>query len=173
MIRFGDFKLTGAPPLLSWVVRQRKDFKRLQETTMKFRLFFFITIGFSVVASTTMMMAANKDSDGFQGVWEVVSAEWDGDELSAEDAKAMTVIFKGDKSVVTIKGKGDKEETFTLDSVKKPKWIDMTPKSVGIYELDGDQLKIRLNRDSSDRPTTFAGPTNKNETLVLLKRRKK
>ena len=140
---------------------------------MKFCLFFLITIGLSVVASTSLMMAADKDSDGFQGVWEVVSAEWDGDTLPAEDAKAMTLTFKGDKLVITIKGKAEKEETFTLASVKKPKWIDMTPKSVGIYELDGDQLRIRLNRDRSDRPTTFAGTTNKNETLVLLKRQKK
>ena len=140
---------------------------------MKFPLFVFIAIGFSVVASTTTVMAADKDSDGFQGVWEVVSAEWDGDKLPAEDAKSMTFTFKGDKFVGTIKGKAEKEETFTLASGKKPKWIDMTPKSVGIYELDGDRLKIRLNRDSSDRPTTFAGPTNKNETLILLKRQKK
>ena len=59
----------------------------------------------------------------------------------------MKLTFKGDK--LTIKSKDQmKEITFKLDATKKPKEMDVDfdgKTGKGLYQLDGDTLKIVFN----------------------------
>src|SRR5271156_314856 len=85
----------------------------------------------------------------FQGKWAIESAVADGKELPAEVVKVFAMTFKGDAYTVSI-GAEKTEGTFTLDPSKNPKTIDIVPdngpdrgkKQPGIYEIDGDKIKI-------------------------------
>src|SRR5437016_4922576 len=83
--------------------------------------------------------AAEKDEDKIQGEWSVAVVERDGQPV--QGTRAMRFVFAGDK----LKRDG-REQTFKLDTAKKPKELDLLengkPVQLGIYELDGVQLKI-------------------------------
>ncbi len=124
---------------------------------------------------------AKPDQELIQGTWIVVSAE-DGGKL-ANPGKGKLVVTK-DKIAVYKDRDLDQiemEGTFQLGATKKPKWIDLTAKSpssneerkmLGIYELDGDRLKICLNeRSGGERSTDFVSQAGTpNDLLFILKR---
>ncbi|MCI0705712.1 MAG: sigma-70 family RNA polymerase sigma factor [Planctomycetia bacterium] len=116
---------------------------------------------------------AKTDEEKLQGKWKVVSVQDGGREVEIEDA---TVTFVKDKMILK-DGNRKLEGPFKLDSTKKPKWIDATMserKTLGIYELDGDNLKICINEDpNGERPTKFVSEGGTpNDVLMILKREK-
>jgi uncharacterized protein (TIGR03067 family) len=70
--------------------------------------------------------------------------------------------------------------TIEINPTKKPKTIDVKPEIgtnkgktlLGIYELDGDSLKICLALPDKDRPTAFATAAENGQQLVVYKREK-
>ena len=125
---------------------------------------------------------AKKELEKIQGTWVVTSAEYNGGRVSAERAKTMKLICKDDKYVQT---EGDKEVekgSHKLDPSKKPKHMDITitdgehkgKTQLGIYELEGDSLRICVNRaGEKERPAEFAAKPNTGYVMVVLKREKK
>ncbi len=116
-----------------------------------------------------------KDKDAIQGTWAVVSVEAEGKPL-ATGTKQVWVITaekitwkEGDKvkDAVTMK--------YHLDAEKKPKTIDLDhpAKEVGalqgIYQLEGDRLKICFGKE---RPKEFATKGGTDHRLVVFKRQK-
>jgi len=98
--------------------------------------------------------------------------EKSGNRVPEEHLKNFVFVFQRDKVRITQKDGGQEpEQTFTLDSSKSPRWIDVTPEARGIYELSGDTLKIRFMK-RGDRPTIFDGATKQSEVLLVLKRAK-
>ncbi len=93
-----------------------------------------------------------------------------------EVIKTMKLTFKGDKMSHGGAGGRTEEATFTLDATQQPKTLDMTPttgpdkgKSIlGIYELDGDTLKICAAKPETARPKAFKD--GKEAVLLRLKR---
>jgi uncharacterized protein (TIGR03067 family) len=150
-------------------------------------------IHLSLIPAVVLLTAANapqgdagkKDMEKLQGTWRVVSMEGEGEKAPADFAKRFTYTFKGDR----IHFLGDKttpgadlEFSYTLDAAKQPKAIDMkitkSPDkkdvgegSVGIYVLDGDNLKLCM--DPKERPKDFTTKQGQARTLVVLKREKK
>jgi len=69
---------------------------------------------------------------------------------------------------------------FKVDATKKPKTMDMTPSEgrykdktlLGIYELDGDTLKICFAEPGKDRPTDFTSKAGSGVVLAIHKREK-
>jgi uncharacterized protein (TIGR03067 family) len=89
------------------------------------------------------------------------------------------VLKRGDKTVQEWK-------VTEIDATKKPKWIDMevvvgSPRLEkgqifqGIYELDGDTLRIcsAFPKKRVDRPTEFSAGKGSNCVLTAFKREKK
>ena len=98
----------------------------------------------------------------------------------ADDLKGLTVTFAGDKYTVK---KGDEViqvGTQKLDPSKSPKAIDVKVTEglnkgavmLGIYEINGDTLKVCFDAEGKKRPTQFkSAPASK--TFVNVHKRLK
>jgi RNA polymerase sigma factor (sigma-70 family) len=117
------------------------------------------------------------DKERLQGKWVPVSAEEEGKKVPEEEIKAknFVMVFAGDKMTLPMKD-DTREVEYKLDPAKKPKEIDVAIEkgkvAKGIYELDGDTLKLCIEKDpDGERPAKFAtdGTTH---VLIVLKRKK-
>jgi uncharacterized protein (TIGR03067 family) len=114
---------------------------------------------------------ATPDKEKLEGTWKMVSGKR-GDQPLPAEAIGTLVTFKGDKMSMK---RGDMTITwpFTLDATKKPKEItvDMDGKpGKGIYELQGDTLKIAHGEEGDPRPMDFKGGGK--ISIIVLKREK-
>ena len=124
--------------------------------------------------------AAKKEMKKLEGTWATVSIEAAGQKVTDEDKiKTRKLTTKGDKYMLKV-GDETVQGTIEINPTKKPKTIDVKPDSgtnkgktlLGIYELDGDGLKICLAPPGKDRPTAFATRPADGQQLVVYKREK-
>lgn len=116
--------------------------------------------------------STKSDKDALQGKWKITEAVVHGRALPLERAVNFvgdSVEFKGDK--VTVKD----EMTFTVDSSKSPKWLEMSSadgkKFAGVYALDGDRLTLHYGGlGSTVRPTALEFKRGMNTTRLVLER---
>jgi uncharacterized protein (TIGR03067 family) len=119
-----------------------------------------------------------KEAKKFQGTWTFESSVTGGEELPADDLKMFVVTFDGDKHTVK---KGDEViqvGTQVLDLSKSPKTIDVTMLEgphkgtvmLGIYEIDGDTLKVCFDPEGKTRPTEFKSPPGSKNFFNVHKR---
>ena len=143
---------------------------------MRFRLaslgVFAIVVG--LVAAPIPKAKPPKDEDAIQGVWQVEKFDSDGAPVpSPAEAAQMKVTFKEGKITMTHGGMAVIEGTFKLDPTAKVKEIDLTQNNrvtLGIYELDGDTLKLCLaEKQGAARPTEMK-PEGKQVVVATLKR---
>ena len=83
--------------------------------------------------------------------------------------------FKNDRYTLTSKSGDPIEGTAKLDSSKKPKHIDLDVAGrmlKGIYEIDGDTLKMCYKLVGNDRPTELDSTPESGIVLVTHKRAK-
>jgi uncharacterized protein (TIGR03067 family) len=113
-----------------------------------------------------------------QGNWQVITLETNGKEVSPDDTDRLKVMITGNTMI--FKGSTKNEEmTFMLDPSKKPKEIDLLnpDKTVGtflgIYALEGGELKICYGRKEKDRPGEFGTKSGDHRVYLLLRREKK
>jgi uncharacterized protein (TIGR03067 family) len=134
---------------------------------MRRRLCVLLLASFSLGADD-----AKEDKETLQGRWTVVTAERDG--RAFPEAKEDRIVFAGDKLTVKIKDRMH-DATYQLDPNKHPKRIvivsaDAQEKPLkGIYQLEGDSLKICLGKD---QPVEFAARAGTEQVLLILKRDK-
>jgi uncharacterized protein (TIGR03067 family) len=87
----------------------------------------------------------------------------------------VKIVFEAEKVIVKT-AKKDEEASYKIDADKKPKLFDLTlpngEKMVGIYDLDGDTLKIALSEKGDMRPKDFDGKADPNNHVLVLKRDK-
>lgn len=117
-----------------------------------------------------------------EGVWKAVTAVQNGREQP--DGGEHTLTFAGDTFAIARGGETIIKGTFKVDPAKKPANIDMVIKEtkrdrdkdksvVGIYELDGDNLKwCAAEPGTTERPTEFKSEPDSKRLLVHLKREK-
>jgi uncharacterized protein (TIGR03067 family) len=141
----------------------------------------------SVVVTAVLMGAADDlpedDRDRIQDTWVTVSFEVNGQGAPSEAVKDIRTVLK-DKDYVQKKGDEVLEEgTFTLDPDKKPRQIDFKigkgqdqgKDQFGIYELDGDTLRICVaapGAEAEARPTVFRTGPESQTALVVMRREK-
>ncbi len=123
---------------------------------------------------------AKQELERLQGTWALVGLEVNGEAVPEAKLQGTTLVIKGDKYVTHVKG-NKHETTIEVDPGKKPKAIDMyfpdgtnAPKlSKGVYELDGDTLKVcRHQTPGEDRPSQIGSWPNTNLFVVTWKRQK-
>lgn len=119
-----------------------------------------------------------KDLERMQGDWACDSYAADGMKLPDDDAQAYFRTIRGDTYTVArfkkVLGKG----TFKLDASKTPKAIDALPAGrdkplLGIYEFDGEKMKLCFAGPDKERPTAFTSEEGSGRTLTVWVREKK
>jgi uncharacterized protein (TIGR03067 family) len=131
-----------------------------------------------LIALFTALPAADPpktDADRFQGTWVVSRVEING----KVQPKSFTirVKFDGDKLLAIVGNRQPEARgTFKLDQGLRPKAYDLTTvegQAVrGIYELDGDTLKVCLSAPGDERPTAMKTAPHDERTLIVYKREK-
>lgn len=115
------------------------------------------------------------DLKKLEGAWKVELVEADGP--APQELKGATLLFAGDKLVMTSNDGQEMKLLVKLDPGKKPKTIDFAADKqveggapgAGIYEVDGDTLKLCIGPPNR-RPKEFTGKDDR--LLVVLKRKK-
>ncbi|MBC8875102.1 MAG: TIGR03067 domain-containing protein [Planctomycetes bacterium] len=108
------------------------------------------------------------------GTWSVMSMEDRGETLPKSNTQGVRFVFSGDQMKMRVVDKVIAETEFTTDTTEQPPTIRMTygtKPTLGIFQLDGDDLKICLSGSINKLPSKFvseAGSTNR--MLIVLKR---
>jgi RNA polymerase sigma factor (sigma-70 family) len=118
--------------------------------------------------------APKSDEEKLQGDWEMVGVEMDGEQMDLSKG-AYRLSFVGDLMIST---EHERNTIFKLDGTKLPKqfvqiwesdWVGL--KIVGIYSLEGDELRICNPENEKDAPPDdFTAPEGSGRTLIMLKR---
>ena len=121
-----------------------------------------------------------KELAKLQGTWAVVSVERDGKPLKPDEIKNAKLVINGANYTLTL-GEETIQGTYKLQPAKNPKAIDANRtkgpdqgKTVqGIYQLDGDTLKMCYHAPGKDsRPTAFATKADSGHALYVFKKAK-
>ncbi len=146
---------------------------------MKLRALVLVgTVGLLVAASP--QDEAKKDAQQIQGTWVPISATKNGQDRPKERLDKTKFVITADKIAIEEEDKKEPPVSYTLDPTKKPKAIEITlmkgtekgPTIQGIYELEGDTLKLCFGQPGKARPKEFASKEGSDAALVILKRAK-
>jgi uncharacterized protein (TIGR03067 family) len=125
----------------------------------------------------------SQSDPGLRGTWLVVAALKEGDRLSPQKIQTLSVVITG--SSITVQDAVSTEMgTHTLDRSVQPRTIDILSEKApregtvrGVYDLDGDDLKIAWTKAGHPRPRSAdmndCKPTDLPVTTFLVLKRKK
>jgi uncharacterized protein (TIGR03067 family) len=132
---------------------------------------------------------ANAQLAKLKGDWKIVQMEKGGQMAPKAVTQNITVSFEAGKMILDGVPGGPEgarlerlEFLLTVDPTKSPKHFDTTPQSgrfrnqvqPGIYELDGDNLKLGIpNQPTSERPTELKSVGGTQLVVMTLQRVKK
>jgi uncharacterized protein (TIGR03067 family) len=113
-----------------------------------------------------------------QGDWMVASMKTGGMDVPADDAQALFRTVNGNEYSVARYTKIVVRGTFKLDATQSPKTIDSTPAPPGdptkpirgIYEFDGERLRICNAGPGQPRPKNFDAKMYTGHTLTVWER---
>lgn len=140
---------------------------------MKARL--AIVLAFACCSMVLAEEPKEKEDEKLKGMWVLTSLEKDGKSLPGE--KDEIVVISAGK-ITTGKPNDQAETRYKVDSTKNPKTIDITPETAdlgvirGIYQIEGDVLKICTGQPGKERPTRFETKPDSGHSLAVLKRKK-
>jgi uncharacterized protein (TIGR03067 family) len=135
-------------------------------------------------ASLLLIAADAKEAElkKLEGSWKIVSIGRQGEALKDAGSATETWTVKGDQYTAKA-GSAMAKYRLNVDPNKRPRTIDQTLERpdgklvpmYGIYELNGDNLKICLSFSGKEeeRPDSFTTPMNSNRIIYVLKREKK
>lgn len=152
---------------------------------MKPALITIATVGLLVAAAQANQAKSKPktDKEALQGDWTPVAMETDGRPFSGEELKkyAKPMTINGDKLTIVKEDQTKTDTAFKLEPTKKPKQIDLVladgpakGKSIyGIYELDGDKLKLSVAPPAGERPKDFTTAFQDGRILTSYQRARK
>jgi uncharacterized protein (TIGR03067 family) len=119
------------------------------------------------------------DLDRLQGTWVLVQMKREGEDVPAEDLKGSTAAYEGNRITLRDGDRVRRRGIVTLDPTRKPKAINTWDQDgpyedqtvPGIYELDGDTLRLCFSRPGSERPKEFTTKTAPGVLFCVYKRK--
>jgi uncharacterized protein (TIGR03067 family) len=157
---------------------------------MKKCLAMLLTVGFVLASSRSPFLFGEDQNEVFKkelkalaGTWKPISSETDGNKTPEERLKDSRMTRYENGKVIGKRGDTVVLEGMVkkIDAAKKPKTIDteitmgeLKGKTIlGIYELDGDTLKVCIVLpDRGERPTEFSAKAGSGQSLTVYKRDK-
>ena len=140
--------------------------------------FVMVLTGLMAAADAPKKEAVDPDMKALQGTWQLVDAESGGRPVPKRQIEGVKLVISGTQLKLESGGESS-TGTFTIDPAKKPKTIDSTinfdgdrGKTLGIYALDGDTLKLCCSIDGKTRPKALATTPTEAVTLWTYKRAK-
>ena len=145
----------------------------------------FCAVGFAASGGSGTLADDKADLEKevrkLQGAWTFESSETGGKELPASELAGLILTFEGDKHTVKKGNEMVQVGTQKLDPSKSPKTIDVTVAEglnkgavmLGIYEIDGDTLKVCFDPQGKKRPTEFKSAPGSGNFVNVHKRVKK
>jgi uncharacterized protein (TIGR03067 family) len=141
---------------------------------------FYVLLAFSCLISSTGAKPSDqsdKDREKMQGTWHAVAVEVKGTPSEPDAVKKFKLVVKKDSYTVTVNGEDHVSAKLVLRAGKDPKEMDIVletdPVYKGIYEIEGDTLKICLvlsSDDDSKRPKEFKTDEDSNTALFTWER---
>lgn len=119
----------------------------------------------------------NKGVASIVGDWRPTLVVRGGKEMPADLREKVTFRITAD-TITAVEAERPNNEVvkFRIDWTKKPTFIDFAPADgmpgYGILQLDGDRLKICLEKNGRERPTEFISPAGSRATYMELTRKK-
>ena len=117
---------------------------------------------------------ARADLDRCQGAWRMISVEDDGRKLTDKQLEGRSIFVEGDRLRFRSGDKVLSEYTLKIDPTWQPKEIDLTKgkdTSFGIYQLDGNELKLCLTQKTgAERPDAWNASAGTGRVLMVFKR---
>jgi uncharacterized protein (TIGR03067 family) len=139
-----------------------------------------------LVLTAGLLLGADDKKDDLkkmEGVWEVGSIEQGGKKSPEDKIKEadLRLHITGNKFIYKAAGQTVMEGTFEIGSDKNPKTLDVKgkdpsgkeEKTVGIYQMDGDTMRVCFVPEGSDRPAKFETKEGTKAALIVYKRVKK
>lgn len=134
-----------------------------------------------LVAAAPERETGRNDLEKLQGDWTTKSFLLGGGPLPKEKQfpdRVMTIM--GAEFSEVRNGKVAVRGDLKIDSSKEPKWLDATftqggPTGEtihGIYQLDGDTLKVCIGTPEDERPTKFESKTGTKLRLIVYERKR-
>ena len=125
--------------------------------------------------------AVKKDMQRLEGNWSMVAGESNGTAMPESFLKGSKRVAKDGITTVTIGGMPFMKAKFTVDPSKTPKTIDYMmlegltkgKMQLGIYEIDGDQVKFCFASLGMARPTDFTAKAGSGRAYSVWQRDKK
>ena len=116
--------------------------------------------------------AAQEDLKKLQGTWKRISMEVEGNEVPTDALTSWTATYEDDRLTLSSKEGNYRQAIVTLDPSRKPKALNtwdadgpFADQTVpGIYEIDGDTMKVCFALPGKKRPEEF---TTKRGTAFL------
>ena len=113
------------------------------------------------------------DLDALQGTWTLVAMETEGHDVAPEDFKDYTATYEGNRLTLRAGQRVRRRGIVTLDPERKPKAVNTWDQDgpyddqtvPGIYDLQGETLKVCFARPGEERPKEF---TTKSGTAFLV-----
>jgi erythromycin esterase len=128
---------------------------------------------------TPTEQAIKKDIDRFQGTWQVVSLNQEGENrpLAGPFANLQAVV-KGENRILRAGETILAQSRYRIDPLAQPPAIDVVLSDgamrgqtmLGIYEINGDRLRLCLGPAGGERPCEFAPKAGSGHVLQELKR---
>lgn len=135
----------------------------------------------AILLTASLATAADKPGQElvpFQGTWAVEAITKNGTAVPDDHAKRLVLVVKDNARVIKDGDEVVSKATFTVDSSKKPKHMDITVSDGplagktyrGIYELKDDTLTICLALEGDKRPDDLTAKEGSDRLLQVFKK---
>jgi uncharacterized protein (TIGR03067 family) len=142
---------------------------------------FLLIVSITAIGITPVRADEKADLAALQGTWLVQRAVRNGDEAPDVVRDVLRVTISG--RTLTIRSADDVttvEDEVTLDPSKSPAQINLKPVRsktqamlFGIYQIDGETVRLCWTEGGGPRPTQFASAPGSKVALVELKKMSK